>query len=308
MQTRYRRRLFSTSLQESCRAGDTHRPAIENMRIDHCCFRSLWPSNSRILQMSCPLSCKWAASEWRKLWQLAGLLMPAACWEVAPDPIHPSNPVCVHSEPHQDGSAASSIAVSEALCFCHFCPFGYVRTVSSCRLNPGHASSAAGPPSIAAHCHTSEQPPTLRSLRAAAITIAPPLLSAPPASVEAGGLAVTRSRARPWASPRVFPLRIPRRHHGCSCRCGHDLLGERALHRLRHLLAVGSAALRPGAQRRHGPRLAPARGGAGNHAGAAGLEGLSGGGDPGARRSATAHAWIAAPVAGPTAVPCVASD
>ena len=37
IRTRYRRKLFSTSLQEICRAGDTHWPAIENMRIDHCC-------------------------------------------------------------------------------------------------------------------------------------------------------------------------------------------------------------------------------------------------------------------------------
>jgi hypothetical protein len=38
IRTGYRRMLFSTSLQEICRAGDTHWPAIENMRVDHCCI------------------------------------------------------------------------------------------------------------------------------------------------------------------------------------------------------------------------------------------------------------------------------
>jgi hypothetical protein len=35
------RRLFSISLQEICRAGDAQWSAIENVRINHCCFRSL---------------------------------------------------------------------------------------------------------------------------------------------------------------------------------------------------------------------------------------------------------------------------
>jgi hypothetical protein len=38
VRTRYRRRLFSASLQEICRAGDAQWSAIENVRIDHCCF------------------------------------------------------------------------------------------------------------------------------------------------------------------------------------------------------------------------------------------------------------------------------
>jgi hypothetical protein len=64
--------------------------------------------------------------------------------------------------------------------------------------------------------------------------------------------------------PAPFPLQqLPvqkqqRRQDGISPRRSHDLLRQRTLHRLRHLLAVGSAALRPGAQRRGVPRLAPA--------------------------------------------------
>lgn len=49
--------------------------------------------------------------------------------EVAPHPIHLFSLVCVQFVPFQDGSSASSIAVSEALCVCLFRPFHYERSV-----------------------------------------------------------------------------------------------------------------------------------------------------------------------------------
>jgi len=77
--------------------------------------------------------------------------------EVAPHPIHLLCLVCVQFEPFQDGSAAYSLAVSEALCVCLFRPFhGAPRSAST--ENQEHAPLAATPPSSEAP-RTASQPP-----------------------------------------------------------------------------------------------------------------------------------------------------